>query len=276
MCEGIADTSSIFADEGTAAHELADNCLRHGFDAERFIGETIVVKNNAFTVDEEMADAVQEYLDYVRALVGVGDELMVEQGFDLSFVRDGMYGTNDASVYRRESRELHVIDYKHGKGYAVSVHDNPQLKYYALGAVGARAVDKIVITVVQPRAHHRDGPIRSQEIDAVDLVEFVNELRAAADATAVAGATLAPGEWCKFCPAAGICPALHSRALEIAQTDFAVEAMRPGELAAVLDQASLVDHWMRGVWAYAQNIVDTGGEVPGWKMVRGRANRRWS
>ena len=39
----IEDTGSSFADEGTAAHALAEMCLRQGVDAAAFIGRMIEV-----------------------------------------------------------------------------------------------------------------------------------------------------------------------------------------------------------------------------------------
>ena len=47
---GIADSSSAAAEEGTAAHELAERCLRDGTDPRDAIGNIF----NGFVVDEEM------------------------------------------------------------------------------------------------------------------------------------------------------------------------------------------------------------------------------
>ena len=63
---------SFAAREGTAAHELAEVCLKRNQNADEFIGAFF----NDFEVDEEMADAVQLYLDTVREYDGdpeVGD-----------------------------------------------------------------------------------------------------------------------------------------------------------------------------------------------------------
>jgi len=77
---GIEDKQTIFAAEGSAAHELAEMCLRKNFaPAADFIGETIIVGNHTFEVDEEMAEAVQLYVDTVRALYEDGDILFIER-----------------------------------------------------------------------------------------------------------------------------------------------------------------------------------------------------
>lgn len=82
MSEGIDEKSSRYADEGTAAHTLAQHCFDKGFDADRFIGQYIDIDkpisdcfsskvggDRVFLVDDEMAEGVQEYLDFVRNLV---------------------------------------------------------------------------------------------------------------------------------------------------------------------------------------------------------------
>ena len=62
LCRTIPNESSAAAEEGTAAHELAETCLKSGQDAVEFIDRTV----HGFTVDEDMAEAVQVYLDYIR------------------------------------------------------------------------------------------------------------------------------------------------------------------------------------------------------------------
>jgi len=69
LSRGIPDTSSEAADEGTAAHTLAERCLLQNKNAAEFRGQTITVKDSgrAFIVDEEMAEAVQLYIDTIKA-----------------------------------------------------------------------------------------------------------------------------------------------------------------------------------------------------------------
>lgn len=89
----MPDSSSAFADEGTAAHFLASTCLEGEHNAKFFIGYNVFVPadgpaawaegvrsdGRCYTVDDEMAREVQKYLDHVRADVEDGDILMVEQ-----------------------------------------------------------------------------------------------------------------------------------------------------------------------------------------------------
>lgn len=60
MEAGLPDSTSVYAEEGTAAHELAAHCFTQNVDAASCIGQIF----NGFTVDAEMARHVQAYIDY--------------------------------------------------------------------------------------------------------------------------------------------------------------------------------------------------------------------
>jgi hypothetical protein len=89
-----------------------------------------------------------------------------------------VYGTADAIVWQPAKKRLHVVDLKYGAGVAVNVIGNLQLKIYALAALLTMNYDaqEVVVTIVQPRCPHPDGPIRSATYDAVDLLEFFADL----------------------------------------------------------------------------------------------------
>lgn len=290
LSAGIPSRSSRYADEGTAAHQLAEECLRAADErqfARMHVGEWQAVRGQLWEVTEEMAEAVQVFLDTVRAAVLPGDTLLIEQRFDLSAaVHPGMFGTNDACVVSPNRKTLFVFDYKHGRGHAVEAKGNPQLRYYALGALlhSGAPVGKIVMTIVQPRAAHKDGPVRSETISALDLMEWAADLKDAAVATEAADAPIRAGEHCTFCPAAAICPALRDRALEAAMADFAgatitvpasPSVLSVDQLARLLDHADLIDDWLAAVRAHALHLAESGVAVPGYKLVQKRATRKW-
>ena len=98
LAAGIECRASTYAEEGAAAHMLAEICLNDGVDALALIGREL----NGHAVDAEMADAVQVYLDAVRAELEPGDLLLVEQHFSLDRLRPPgeMFGTADAVIYK--------------------------------------------------------------------------------------------------------------------------------------------------------------------------------
>lgn len=296
--------SSVYAKEGTTAHELGEVCLRTGKDAIEFAGRLIGGSyapggprslGGGEEVSGDMAEAVQVYLDYARSIADADqDVIMIEQRFDLSGLNPppgcDMFGTSDLAVYKRDTRRLHVVDYKHGQGVAVEAVGNPQLRYYALGALLVLPpeciVDDVEITVVQPRAPHAAGPIRSEIVGAFDLIEWSAGLMAAAARTRDVSAPLEAGEHCRFCPAAATCPALSSRALAVAQAEFTdvgisepppPSSLTPDKIAAVLEAAPMIEKWLDAVRSMAFQTLEAGGKVPGYKLVQGKpGSRAWT
>ncbi|MBF0339867.1 MAG: DUF2800 domain-containing protein, partial [Magnetococcales bacterium] len=119
LCKNQPKTSSRYAFEGVAAHQLAELCLRRGDDASAFLGKSMTIEGHEFDVGEEMAEGVQVYLDVVRADLQPGDVMAIEERFDLNHFYPGMFGTNDCSIYRPSSGLLIVYDLKYGAGVAV-------------------------------------------------------------------------------------------------------------------------------------------------------------
>ena len=185
----LPKTASSYAEEGSDAHALGALCLTKRHNPGFYIGKKVDHDGRKFTVIQEMADAVQEYVDAVDAVVE--DELpqrnvlLVEQQFDLSSVYPGCFGTADAVVWNSRTKLLTVFDYKHGAGVSVNVKNNPQLLYYGLGALLASGypAKRVKLVIVQPRCDHADGPVRDWEIDAIDLLDFRADLKAYAEAT---------------------------------------------------------------------------------------------
>lgn len=320
LSDGIADTSSVFADEGTAAHTLGEQCLNTGFDAAHYIGRWVDIDGDSpltrflhgkgsgrcFEVTEEMAEAVQVYIDVVREYVtDPAFEVEIEQRVDLSHIEGMDKGTADMIAFRPDDGYLVVCDLKYGKGVAVEVDDNPQLKTYGLGAAWRyhnRGLTKVELIIVQPRSPHPKGPVRRWVVDALDMLEFQADLRVAAARTeeATANASIQNGElildedWnalylkagshCKFCKAAPFCPAKRAKAYEIAGAEFGalgeielpvVTSMTGDQLAKVLAEIDQLDDWSRRVKEFAHHEATHGRTPPGFKLVAKRATRKW-
>lgn len=149
MSEGIGDTSSEYADEGTAAHEIAALCLTEGTDAAAYVGRVVEVNKgpraNLIEVTADMAEHIQVYVDYVRGrveahqLAGGTVTLEVEQRVPIGHLtlEPGAEGTADTVLIAELPTGvlLEVIDLKFGRGVEVDATDNRQLRLYALGAL---------------------------------------------------------------------------------------------------------------------------------------------
>jgi hypothetical protein len=291
------EKTSLYADEGTAAHNLAEHCLTARELPENLIGATVRGKIQEWPITEEMAEAVHLYIDEVDYHVSrFGGPSKVHVDIERSVKplpdRDDLWGTADVMIYEPFG-ELVVLDFKYGRGIVVEVEWNDQMMFYGLGAlqeIGVQDVSTVTIVVVQPRAPHPDGPVRRWTVGTDVLLEFADNLSAAADLTADPEAPLRAGDHCRFCPAAVPCPEMNRLRLQTAATDFdnlPAEIEQPAahvrlpnpadpeELAKAMKIIPLLEYWSKEVHGYVHAELERGVEIPGWKLVRGRANRAW-
>lgn len=297
------DRDSEHSRLGTAAHELAARCLRRKQDAAEYIGQWMNAETpHPIQVDEEMAQAVQVYLDHVRSLIEDPKRVLVfiEQLFDLASFREGMFGTADCVIYDIPTRTLYVIDYKHGAGVVVEVERNSQLMYYGLGSLlklQASGLEvpmpaNVRLTIVQPRAFHPRGPVREDSVGVGELVMWGEDLVLAADETDKPDAPLVPGEHCRFCPCLSRCPKLYENALESAQLVFAdvpaptvfdvvegptpVNQLTESQLQRALLASLILEPWFKSLKVAVQEKLERGEHVAGWKLVQKEARRAWA
>ncbi len=210
----IPNTSSDFADEGTAAHELGAKCLLEGSSAQDCLGLVIPVNGKEFTVDEAMADYVGGYVQRIRDLVeSLGGELLVEQHLRISGITGECHnpntgncchfdqqmqawyddetdevvapedvehaeGTSDAVILLDD--EIIIVDLKYGQGVQVYAQDNPQLRIYALAALEAYdllgCIKRVRMIIDQPRKKHYSEEV----LTVAELRKFAEKVEKAA------------------------------------------------------------------------------------------------
>jgi hypothetical protein len=278
LSRGIKAPTSKYAAEGTCAHDLAEACLRSHIPPQHYRGNTRMADNQTFVVDDEMVEAVQMYLDAIKAECGPFDELFVEHKFALTEVHPDLFGTSDAVIWKPEPRELVTFDFKYGAGVPVDVVDNKQLKYYSLGALVTLKLPAVTVKqgIVQPRCPHPDGPVRFHTFDAIDLLDFKVDLQQFAQATEDPDAPLAAGEWCRFCPAAATCPMKFAQAQAVAAMAFEeVMAYDPKKLAYAIKLAEQLKPWIEQVHSFAYQEAEAGRVPPGYKLVDKVARRQY-
>lgn len=252
-------TTSAAAEEGTKAHELAAELLRH----------------RGATEDS----AIQFYVDTVNDDFQKGDELWIEMPLLAALQRIDMDlgGTADAVRYRPKAKHLRVFDFKYGSGVYVDAEDNEQMKVYALGAMLEidRPVVDVTVTIVQPRFEGAP-PVRDFHFKARDIFAFIEQVQSAAVETRKKDAPLAAGDHCKFCPAARTCPELEKRHHALVAADFAVlPTVTPEKLAQALISIPLIKERIKAIEEHAYAEAQKGVIIPGYKLVDKRPTRRW-
>lgn len=276
------DKFSPHAAEGTAAHELAGQCLKGVVNADTYLNDNVA----GFDVGQEMVDAVQIYIDYVRLCRSAsGGELLIEQRVDFSPWVPGGFGTADAVILGDGIAT--VVDLKYGKGVRVDAPYNPQAMLYALGTLNDHGylydIDAVRVAIVQPRLDHID----EWTVDTAELLAWAEaELQPAAAKALSPEAAPNPGEdACRFCRAKGACTALAEHNLSLVAEGFdniadcppptQADLMADDMLGQVLPHLSSISKWIDAVRAEATSRLKGGGSVPGYKLVQGRSQRRW-
>lgn len=287
LSKGVVQLKSEYAAEGSAAHWLAEQCLRSGRAPDEFMGCEIPMEGFTFTVDDEMCDAVDVYIEAIKSRTSPGDEVDLEVRFHLDDLHEDFYGTADATIYKVQERKLVVVDFKYGKGVAVEAINNPQLLYYGYGAAKAkhnRGVGAVDIIVVQPRCPHPDGPVRVWETDVVTLLDHAGDLVDAAALTEAESPELHAGDHCKFCPAAYFCPEITRAVFEIVGADIADSGdmyvsdptkLTPEQRSAKWKQREIVKTWLKRYEDFEHHEAESGRPAPGLKLVPSRPSRSW-
>jgi hypothetical protein len=281
--EGLANVSSIYAEEGTLAHTWAEKFLT----GQPLTEEDYLLGGERLDDDDvgDMMDAVQVYLDHVAELRAKKPAFeWVEKEIDLSKYHPELFGTCDYVCYFAETKTLHVVDYKHGRGIPKEPEQSPQLGYYGNGALHMAKVpvEKIVLTIVQPRCFHTRGPVRSWETDPIWMLDFLSQLIDDAKATEQPNAPRVPGkEQCQFCLAAPTCPAAAEQALVVATSGFKDETLAPAgltpeRLAYLLTIIPQIEDWCSSVNKFAHQQAALGVIPPGFKLVDKVARRKWT
>ncbi|MFP5522323.1 DUF2800 domain-containing protein [Peptococcus simiae] len=271
LTEGMADKGSSYAAEGTLAHAMAEEDLRAFMEA----------RDPDFSWHRQqpyfyrgMEEDIKLYTDYVKETFLAGaEELAIEQRLDFSEYVPGGFGTGDAVILSQGAVE--IIDLKFGKGVPVSPIKNPQLMLYGLGAYLANDwlfdIDTVRMTIVQPRLDFLD----TYEVSAGMLTEWARETVTPQAKLAYAGkGDLQAGSWCRWCKIKNTCRARASQHLEFYQSKSAGPELNTAEIADVLAQVDAIKAWLADIETGATETLTAGGEIPGWKLVEGRSNRK--
>ena len=278
--------SSVFAEEGTLAHELSELYIKHDIllsisEQEFDNGLEEIMANDLF--NEEMLNVVPVYTDYCASQLAEAKTanslavMEIEQKLDLTDFVPESFGTADCVIIN--DNLIEVIDLKYGKGVPVYAEWNKQLMLYGLGALQKYDtmydISEVRLTIVQPRINN----ISSWQISVEELRKWAEEeLMPKAKLAFEGKGELSAGDWCRFCAVRNQCRKLYEQQLEIAKHEFAEPALLTDEEIAdiVLRTPKLIE-WANSIAEYAQSkAVTENKQWPGLKLVEGVSRRKWS
>ena len=302
------DRGSVYAREGSAAHELAAIVLEGDEpNAQGYVGRQVAFYDGGgevlWTVTQDMADHVDDYVKLVREKAE-GKTLLVERKVPIGHVtgEQGATGTSDAIIIGPD--EIEVIDLKYGMGLQVFAEENEQAQFYGLGTLEEYGIvgdfSNITMTIHQPRLNH----VAEWSIPVEKIYAFAERAAEAAEHCRMAEQAsigeaddltledfLVPGEkQCKFCSAKSGCPALRAEVTEVVGgsaaatldefADFTPEVvdMQTGDnyLPIAMAKVDMVEQWCKAVRAEVERRLFAGQSVDGYKLVEGkRGHRKW-
>jgi hypothetical protein len=299
------DTTSTYAREGTAAHELAAIVLEtDDLNAQRYVDQMIEFDDHgeevSWRVTQDMADYVDDYVRLVRELAQ-GNMLLVERRVPISHLtgETGATGTSDVVIVDTTGRNLTVVDLKYGMGVRVEAQENPQLMMYALGALHDYDVlgdfETVSMYIHMPRLNF----VSEYHIPVPELLKAGEDIRRSAAVCREAEAAddedlaefLEPGEkQCRFCKAKATCRALRADMTDVVGGEAActidefaeflpeIVDSQTGDnyLPIAMSKVALVEDWCKAVRAEVERRLFAGQKVDGYKLVEGkRGNRKW-
>lgn len=305
--ENFPNESSVYAEEGTWAHELCE------YKVKKYLHERKKRPQSEFFT-EEIEQATDVYAEFVISIIeemrrnGCEPLCFVEERLDFSNIVPEGFGTGDMIILGKDEQGrglLHICDYKNGKGVFVDAHENSQMMLYATGALNAYGyiyeIETVRMSIIQPRLEN----ISTYEMSAANLRDWGESIRPIAQMAFEGKGEQHPGDWCRFCRAKPVCKACMEEALALAREEFLdldvgaltedaeeTDATAPynadtstpvfkapglvsfAELVKVLPTLNRISSWIESVFAFVSGeAINHGVPVEGYKVVEGRSKR---
>lgn len=286
LAEAEGSKTSVYADEGTLAHEIAEHALTQYLEGiyDPIIDEALPIKdehlkNPLFSID--MANYIRDYCDYV---IGEGYEMQKSDGVcsmelehkvDISNYAPDSFGSVDVTLV--SDKTIHIIDLKYGAGVKVSAHMNEQMMLYSLGTLDSLAnlghqddIETFIMTIAQVRLDHYDTFVMTKK-ELLDWARTV--LRPAARAAIQGEGKQVIGSWCGFCPVKAQCRAQRDAILADFEEKPEPLLLSDEEVTDLIGKIDTYKSWIESVNKYVYDRAIQGHKWEGYKLVAGRSSR---
>ena len=282
LAEAAGSKSSVYAEEGTLAHEIAEYALTKYLEGayDPIIDDAVPLKdehleNPLFGVD--MADYIRDYCDYV---IGEGYEMaradgacqmFLERKVDITDYAPDSFGSVDVTLV--SDKTIHIIDLKYGAGVKVYADMNEQMLMYSLGilkSLESSRIEKIRMTIAQVRLDHYD----TFEVYKEDLLAWADEVLKPAAKMAIQGmGKQVIGSWCGFCPVKAQCRAQRDAILADFDEKPEPLLLSDEEIVDLIGKIDTYKSWIESVNKYVYDRAIQGHKWEGYKLVAGRTSR---
>ncbi len=307
--EGFPNESSVYAEEGTFAHEVCEYKVR------KYLHERVKRPQSEEFYTEEIDQITDVYAEFVIGVIeqmkqnGCEPLVLVEERVDYSHIAPSGFGTADMLIIGKDENGkglMHVCDFKTGQGVFVDTDHNSQMMLYALGGLHMYGyiypIETVRMSIIQPRLDN----IGTFECSREELEAWGESIKPIARLAYEGKGEQTPGDWCRFCRAKPVCKACAEEALGLAREEFldldsgafaeARDSPDPGhsddtpiiaapvfrqpglialsELEAILPTLNRIASWIEAVFAYVSGeAINHGVPIRGYKVVEGRSKR---
>jgi hypothetical protein len=282
LAEEAGSKSSVYAEEGTLAHEIAEYALTQYLNGlyDPIVDEELPVndehlENPLFSID--MANYIRDYCDYV---IGENYEMQKQDGMcrmflerkvDITDYAPDSFGSVDVTLV--SDKTISIIDLKYGAGVKVFADHNEQMMLYALGALKAAAskdITNIRMTIAQVRLDHYD----TFEMSKGELLDWAEKvLKPAAKAAMQGKGKQVIGSWCGFCPVKAQCRAQRDAILADFDEKPEPLLLSDEEVTDLIGKIDTYKSWIESVNKYVYDRAIQGHKWEGYKLVAGRSSR---
>ena len=305
--EGFPNESSVYAAEGTFAHEVCE------YKVKKYLKERVKRPQSEEYYTEEIDQITDIYAEFVIGVIedmkrnGCEPLVMVEEKVDYSHIAPSGFGTADMLIIGKDENGrglLHIADFKTGQGVFVDADHNSQMMLYALGGLAAYGyiyeIETVRMSIIQPRLDN----ISTFECSRQELEEWGESTREIAKLAYEGKGEQTPGEWCRFCRAKAVCKACKDEAMSLCREEFldldegALSETIPGdgiraspeedtipvfkqpglvpmdEIVHILPTLNRISSWIESVFAFiSSEAINHAVPIPGYKVVEGRSKR---
>lgn len=243
-----------------------------------------VLTPNGVEIDDEMQNAVREYLAVLR---GWGVQVYLEHTVAIPSIHPQCGGTIDAWGWDPINRILYVGDLKYGYN-PVDPFENWQLLCYVRGALDfLQALHgqftehfKVRMYIVQPRGYGHDV-VKVWRTTSDNLYGYMHTLKQAAKVAIEGTGELTAGDHCYYCSARNNCPALQKAALQLidVSTDQHSLELTNDQAAAELrriDRAiNVLKSRQSGLESQLEHAIGEGYMHPNFERSGGKGKLDW-
>jgi hypothetical protein len=207
LSEGMPDTSNVYSEEGTWAHEYLELYLRaniKGRTQAAILAAHHAKRVRPIPMQAFVAQSGNSILE--RHAKKQNSELLVETRITLDWIHPEMFGTFDAGDVEMFGT-LDVYDFKYGQGHIVSPTNNLQLLFYAVGLAHRYDwnFEYARMYIIQPRAKGYSEPVY-WELPIKHVRSHANSFKEAVERVEKHPNQFKEGSWCHWCKAKKVCP----------------------------------------------------------------------